>query len=109
MPSEIAFRVTAFGEVDQARLEDLRSQLGLRRAGRLTDDEDEQFGYRTERVGDTEVEFTLTRDGVGTWSFWISYEGATPPADALIDQHREAFLQAFRASGLRINSEWRRK
>lgn len=109
MPSEIALRLTAFGEVDQVRLDGLRAELGLRRAGRLTDSEDEEFGYRTERAGDTTVEVTLSRAGVHTWSLWVSYEGATPPPDALIDAYRSAFLQAMRNAGLRMDREWRRE
>jgi len=107
MPSEIALRLTAFGEVSQEQLDQLRDELGLRRAGRLTDSQDEQFGYRTERLGDTEVELTLSRSGANAWSLWVSYEGGTPPPDAWIDQYRSMFLRAIRNAGLRMDREWR--
>jgi hypothetical protein len=112
VPAEIAFRITAFGEVTQQLLEQLREDLGFKRAGRLTDVEDEGFGYRTERVGDgdgdeTEVRLRLSRDGVNTWSFWVAYLGETPPSDALIDDYRAAFLRAIEHAGLVVAREYR--
>ena len=112
MPAEIAFRITAFGEVTQQLLEQLREDLGFKRAGQLTDVEDEEFGYRTERVGggvgdETEVRLGLSRDGVNTWSFWVAYLGETPPSDALIDDYRGAFLRAIEHAGLVVAREYR--
>jgi hypothetical protein len=110
VPAEIAFSVTAFGEVTQQLLEQLREDLGFKRAGRLTDVEDEGFGYRTERVGDsdeTEVRLRLSRDGVNTWTLWVAYLGETPPSDALVDDYRAAFLRAIEHAGLVVAREYR--
>jgi hypothetical protein len=56
------------GDVDQSGLERLRSHLGLKKQGRLSDDWDQEFGYR-KIVRSTEqyANIGLFRNFDGTW------------------------------------------
>ena len=56
------------GNVDQSGLDRLRDHLGLQTYGRLTDDWDEQFGYRRiERAAGQYTKIVLYRDFEGAW------------------------------------------
>ncbi|WP_193043937.1 hypothetical protein [Mycolicibacterium baixiangningiae] len=55
-------------DVDQSGLERLRTQLSLRKFGRLTDDGDQQFGYRKIEQASgqyAEIFFTASSTGRG--------------------------------------------
>jgi hypothetical protein len=106
MPFEVALRIIAWGKVDQAVLEQLRAELGLRRAGRLTDAEDAEFGYRNEQIAGSRVMVNLWRHAEDTWSYEVRYQGQPPP-DEIVDQYKTAFRDAFERGGLAIHQEYR--
>ena len=108
MSTEIAYRATASGEVDQARLEDLRRRLTLHKSGRLSDEEDEQFGYRVDLVGGIKIRLTLSRAGRNSWSFWVSYDDAQVPDAAVIDGYRTEIRATIEAAGLTFEHEYRK-
>ncbi len=75
--------VNLSGTIDQARLDALRSALGLRPEGRLTDGWDEILGRRVDDVLGGRVQVVLYREDYdGPWSFHLNVEGE-PSAEAL--------------------------
>jgi len=107
MVMEPALRVTAFGEVDQALLDQLRRDLDLTKTGRLSDDQDSTMGYRWDDLGNgNTVRRSLLRDSPGTWTFRVTYEGRQPSSE-LVDRYRAEAVGAFQRAGLVINREWR--
>jgi len=107
MALEVALRVTAFGKVDQRLLDQLRHDLDLKSAGRLTDEEDSTMGQRLDDLGEGDTVWrSLSRSSPETWTFWVSY-GGRPPASELIDRYRAEAVDAFQRAGLVINREWR--
>jgi hypothetical protein len=102
MPAEQVFRLDIWGRVDQRVLEQLRTELGLHRAGRLTDAEDAEFGYHDELVEDTgsRVHVTLWRAGQDYWQLVITHEGPRPP-ESLIDEWQARFQAAAEHARLR--------
>jgi hypothetical protein len=108
VPLEPALRIVAFGDVDQRLLERLRSELGLGRSGRLSDDEDVVMGSRFDnRPNGDLLHVWLSRQAPGTWSFWVAFDGA-PPSEEYLDEQRARFLAAIEGTGLVVNREWRR-
>lgn len=71
------------GDVDQSGLERLRTHLSLKNFGRLTDDWDQQFGYRRiERASGQYTKIVLYREFDGTWQIQvIDTEELDPKAD----------------------------
>ncbi|OBF46958.1 hypothetical protein [Mycolicibacterium monacense] len=60
------------GDVDQAGLERLRTHLGLKKFGRLTDEWDQQFGYRKiDQPGGHYAKIVLYRDFDGSWEVQV--------------------------------------
>lgn len=56
------------GDVDQSGLDRLRDHLNLEKFGRLTDDWDQQFGYRKiERANGQYTKIGLYREFDGSW------------------------------------------
>jgi hypothetical protein len=96
----IVVRTSAEGAVDQRVLDQLRAALGLTRMGRLTDAEDDDFGYREETVGDSQVMINLLRWGDREWSFHLRYLGEPAPPAEYVDRQRAAFRDAFAQAGL---------
>jgi hypothetical protein len=82
------------GELPQARLDALRDRLGLHRQGRLTDHEDELFGYRYLRDAPGErTVVRLSRQAADRWAIHLASEG-TRPAQEVIDGWRSAVEEA---------------
>ena len=106
MPVGIALRTFAWGKVDRAKLEQLRAELRLERAGRLTDAEDAEFGYREEQVGATRLTVNLWRHAEDSWSYDLYYEGQPLPAE-VVDRYQTAFHDAFKRAGFVIHQEYR--
>ena len=78
-----ASTVNLDGDLDQARLDALRSALRLRPQGRLGDAWDQIQGERIDEVPGGRVEIVLNRDDLGgPWSFRLHAEDQ-PTADAL--------------------------
>jgi hypothetical protein len=84
------------GEVDQTGLNRLRAHLNLKKFGRLTDDWDQQFGYRKiERPGGQYRKIVLYRDFDGSWEIQaIDTEKPDPSANEI------ALLQAELVRGI---------
>ncbi|MEV4317630.1 hypothetical protein [Actinocrispum sp. NPDC049592] len=90
------------GRLDQEGLTALRERLGLRRAGRLTDLEDEQFGSRdypdngSPAANIDSTSLTLWRDSVDHWHFSVD-----APEDADVPDEEIARLadEAAAAAG----------
>jgi hypothetical protein len=95
-----AMTVDLTGNVDEARLADLR--LRLRPQGRLGDDWDQILGQRIADVSGGRVEMLLYRlDGPGPWEFLIHVDGE-PRAEALRSVQDEV-VAAVLASGLTVS------
>lgn len=61
------------GDIDQSGLERLRSALKLKKFGRLSDDWDQQFGYRRiDRVGGRYAKIVLYREFDGSWQAQVT-------------------------------------
>ena len=113
MTSKVVYLVSASGEVEQPLLVQLRADLGLRPNGRLTDTQDDEFGYRMESVGEGEetkvlLSLSLWRDGARAWTLRMSFDGDTRPPEALIDDYRAECLRAFERAGMVVHREFRR-
>jgi hypothetical protein len=68
------------GSVDQSGLDRLRAQLNLKKYGRLTDDWDQQFGYRKiERPGGQYTKIVLYRNFDGSWEIQVIDTEKTDP------------------------------
>ena len=104
MRYQVVSRTIAAGPVDQAVLDQLRTALDLKRAGRLTDAEDDEFGYRTDIVAGSDVLINLLRLSDERWSLEIRHLGAPPPAEYL-QRHRAAFRAAFATAGLVVDPD----
>src|SRR2546421_11173919 len=98
MRYHVVSRTSAVGTVDQPVLDQLRAALDLTRSGRLTDAEDEEFGYRTETVDGGEVMLNLWRLGDRQWGYQIRYLGQPPPAE-YVGRDRAAFRAAVPPRG----------
>lgn len=107
MSYHVVSRTSAVGTVDQPALDRLRAALDLTRMGRLSDAEDEEFGYRDETVDGSDVMINLWRLGEGQWSYQIRYLDQPPPDD-YIERHRAAFREAFAQAGLVVVEDVRR-
>ena len=106
MAVQLIYQVDFSGEVDQATLEQVRADLGLRPKGRLTDAEDAMFGYREEQLEGTAttLRFALWRFDPSAWRLTIHYLGAPPPRDT-IDRHRMQVRAAIDRAGLHVAGE----
>jgi hypothetical protein len=70
------------------------------RAGRLTDDEDAEFGYRylrQDRTNQTEID--LLRHAPTKWSVRLTYQSEPPPVE-VVQQLRSDILSAAGQLGL---------
>jgi hypothetical protein len=60
-------------DVDQSGLDRLRTHLNLKKYGRLTDDWDQQFGYRSsEQASGQRIKIGLYRNDDGSWEVHVS-------------------------------------
>lgn len=77
--------VDIHGEVDQSSLERLRTHLDLKKQGRLSDDFDQEFGYRKiERSTGQYSNIGLFRNFDGSWKVQVlDTEELNPKADEL--------------------------
>jgi hypothetical protein len=105
--SEVAVRFV--GEMDQDRLDALRSALSLRRTGRLGDDWDEIFGERSDDVPGGRLMILLLRDDVdGPWK-WEVQVSSEDGVEVSSFQHLEDEVRsAVESVGLQVAGIWRR-
>ena len=83
------------GDVDQPGLERLRTHLNLKKFGRLTDDWDQQFGYRKiERADGQYTKIVLYREFDGSWLVDVS------ASDSDVSTEEIALLRAELVRGL---------
>jgi hypothetical protein len=84
------------GDVDQSGLERLRTHLNLKKFGRLTDDWDQQFGYRKiERVNGHYTKIVLYREFDGSWQVQVIDTKELDP-----DAHEFALLRDELVGGI---------
>ncbi|RDI43583.1 hypothetical protein [Nocardia mexicana] len=96
-----AFRIRIRENVDQCGLDRLRTALGLRACGRLSDDWDAEFGSRT--LADTGVGstwLTLSRTDEQRWYLRVSYPEDRPPASADVADWRREVTDGIHQAGL---------
>lgn len=88
--------VDIHGEVDQSSLERLRTHLCLKKQGRLSDDWDQEFGYRKiARSAGHYTDISLFRNFDGSWKVQVlDTEQLEPKSDGL------ALLQAELVEGI---------
>lgn len=88
------------GEVDQSGLDRLRTHLKLKKYGRLTDDWDQQFGYRKiERSGGQYTKIVLYRDFDGSWEVQAIDTEKTDPNANEISLLRSELVRGIEAAG----------
>jgi hypothetical protein len=105
--SEVVVRFT--GEMNQDRLDALRSALNLQRTGRLSDDWDEVLGRRRDEVPGGRLMILLIRDdsdGPWKWKVKVSSEDGVEVSSF---QHLEDEVRsAVESVGLQVTGVWRR-
>lgn len=108
MPMTNALLVHFRGPMPQETLDRLRAALGLTRRGRLTDAEDERFGYRyLQHDDDNWVDVDLWREDDEHWLLQLSHLKARP-ADAVVDEVLAEARTALAELGFVIESVERR-
>jgi hypothetical protein len=84
------------GDVDQSGLDRLRTHLNLKKFGRLTDDWDQQFGYRKiERASGQYTKIVLYREFDGSWQVQVIDTEKLDP-----DAHEFALLRGELVDGI---------
>lgn len=99
-----ALTVRLRGELTQPALDELQRRLDLRPAGRLTDEEDADFGHRYLREDEGNfVRLGLWREAAdgADWAFHLSYQNEPPDEDTL-RRLRSQILDAAAAVGLAV-------
>jgi len=97
--------ITLAGDVGQGRLDTLRERLGLRKRGRLSDDQDEEFGHRDLSAGGEGRRWMdLWRDSASEWTVRLAYETDPLPA-AELEALRDQVVAAADALGWRVVRE----
>ena len=102
------------GDIDQSGLERLRAHLDLKKFGRLTDDWDQQFGYRKiVRANGQYTKIVLYREFDGSWQVQvIDTEELDPNSDGFT-LLRDELLGGLAAAGypgiVRANPTYRPK
>ncbi|WP_422734242.1 hypothetical protein ACN26Y_02980 [Micromonospora sp. WMMD558] len=94
-------------KLDQSSLDELRSKLGMRASGRLTDDWDELFGEGTRAIGDKSVQVELWRD-VDTSEWRLDIEMPSELSEAQAARVLAEVQEAAASMGLTIVSSLRR-
>jgi hypothetical protein len=99
-------RVKIYGQMSQSTLERFRTSLRLRKRGRLSDEEDAEFGYRYLRdEGDDWVELSLWRIDDMHWSVRLSYMNEPVPVE-VIQQVRADIVATAEKHGFTVESIW---
>jgi len=81
-----ALEVRLEGVMQQAALLQFRDLLGLEKAGRLTDSEDVDFGFRYLQKDDRNwIRLNLSRQDDSHWQVFLRHL-TSPPTDKAVDQ-----------------------
>jgi hypothetical protein len=98
------FRILMNGAL-AGNLSDFCERVGLRRRGRLSDDWDQEFGWREVRSREQGwVNLMLWRHEDDDWSVDLTFEKDPLPADEA-EQLRQKVLDAAAAAGMTITAE----
>ena len=88
------------GTVDQPGLERLRTHLNLKKQGRLTDDWDEEFGYRIiEEVGGQRLNIGLFRHSDESWTISVLAMSQPDPVSDELTWLRTKLVEGANAAG----------
>lgn len=102
MPMSRALWVRLRGQLTQETLARMREKLSLERRGRLTDAEDDLFGYRHLQHDDRNwINLDLIRSDDTHWVLAISHLNEPPPPE-LIDQTLSQIMAAAAELGLTV-------
>ena len=102
MPMTRALRVSLSGQMTQDTLQQMREKLSLERRGRLTDAEDDLFGYRHLQHDDQNwINLDLIRSDGTHWVLAISHLNEPPPSE-LLDQTLIQIMEAAAELGLTV-------
>lgn len=102
MPMTRALRVRLSGQMTQDTLAQMREKLSLERRGRLTDAEDDLFGYRHLQHDDQNwINLDLIRTDGTHWVLAISHLNE-PPTSELLDQTLSQIMEAAADLGLTV-------
>jgi hypothetical protein len=87
------------GEVDPSGLDRLRTHIHLTKRGRLTDDWDQEFGYRIIDISNGQrINIGLFRESDGSWLVDASASSPNIDSDALT-QLRTELVEGIAAAG----------
>jgi hypothetical protein len=87
------------GTVDQSGLERLRTHLNLKGRGRLTDDWDQEFGYRTEEASAQRTNIVLFRNFDESWKVSVHATGQQEPSNDELALLRNELVEGITAAG----------
>lgn len=88
------------GDVDQSGLERLRTHLNLKKQGRLTDDWDEEFGYRIiEEAGGQRFNIGLFRNSDESWKISVLARSQPDPGSDDLTLLRTELVEGVAAAG----------
>ncbi|MFC4145220.1 hypothetical protein ACFO0M_03025 [Micromonospora mangrovi] len=105
--SEVVVRFS--GEVDQDRLNALRSVLSLERTGRLGDDWDEILGRRRDDVPGGRLLILLVREDVnGPWEWKVQVSSEDGVEVSSFQQWENEVRSGIESVGLQVTDVWRR-
>jgi hypothetical protein len=96
----LVIKIDIHGDVDQTGLERLRTHVGLKKQGRLTDDWDETFGKRIIRYPDgRSTKVALYRHSTdGSWTVNVSTT-EPDPSDDEVTELRTELVRGITAAG----------
>lgn len=98
----LALTIDIHGNVDQPGLDRLLASLGLHKQGRLTDDWDQEFGYRIEdRVSGEQTNIGLFRQFDNSWTLQMLSTSETAPGEADLAKIGDELVHAVEAAGFR--------
>jgi hypothetical protein len=88
------------GDVDQPGLERLRTHLNLKGRGRLTDDWDQEFGYRTIEAADGQrTDIGLWREFDESWNVSVLANSQPDPGSDELASLRAELVEGITAAG----------
>jgi hypothetical protein len=90
------------GDVDESGLDRLRTRLNLKGRGRLTDDWDQEFGYRTvEDASGQRTNIVLFRNFDESWKVSVHVTGQQEPSTDELALLRAALVEGIAGAGFR--------
>jgi hypothetical protein len=88
------------GDIDQSGLERLRAHLNLEEQGRLSDDWDQEFGYRIiQPEGEQQTDIGLFRNFDGSWKIQVLASRQPDPSSDELALLRAELVNGITAAG----------